>query len=295
MTVYNGMPYLPHAVESILGQTLDRFHFVIVNDGSTDGTAAWLDECAARHSGSPTLEIVHLEKNGGRTAALNRGLALIRSELTAVVDADDLSAPHRLERQLVFLRDHPDIVLVGSDVLYIDGTGNGIGEERFPAEHEPLRDDLPLVNQFAHAACTFRTAAARDAGGYPKELPYAQDMGLWVAMMRQGGKAASIPEPLASIRVHPGQSTKNIALLMVRAKDNHTLAKAMAEIPGLPASSRQAAGLRAAGASWRLGNRRTAVGEAWQAVCEAPFLLPFNPLLWRRVWRILKKILRPAA
>ena len=293
MTVYNGMPYLKEAVRSVLEQTLRDFTFLILNNGSTDGSGEYLAEVEKKQADSlPRLQVRHLPENIGRTAVLNKGLELVETEVTAIIDADDLAMPRRIETLAAFFRDHPDVDLVGSDVTYIDRAGNSIGQERFPAGHRELCDRLPLYNQFAHAACAFRTDAARAAGGYPPAYPYAQDLGLWVAMLQRGGKAASIQTSLAGIRVHPGQATRDLALLMVRTEDNHRLAEAMLGIPDLSPAARQAARFRSAQALLRLGRKKQALAQAWQGVREAPLLLPWNPVLWQRLIMECKRRLR---
>ena len=296
MTVYNGMPYLKEAVRSVLEQTLRDFTFLVLNNGSTDGSGEYLAEVEKQRADSlPRLRVRRLPENIGRTAVLNKGLELVETEITAIIDADDLAMPRRIETLAAFFRDHPDIDLVGSDVTYIDRSGNSIGEEHFPASHRDLCNRLPLYNQFAHAACAFRTDAARAAGGYPAAYPYAQDLGLWVAMLQRGNKAASIQTPLAGIRVHPGQATRDLALLMVRTEDNHRLAEAMLGIPDLSPAARQAARFRSAQALMRLGRKKRALAQAWQGVREAPLLLPWNPVLWQRLVMECKRRLRGRA
>lgn len=293
MTVYNGMPYLREAVRSVFEQSMKDFTFLVLNNGSTDGSGEFLAELESRRSDSlPRLRIRHLPENIGRTAVLNKGLEQVETEITAIIDADDLAMPRRIETLAAFFRDHPDVDLVGSDVIYIDRSGNQIGEERFPASHRELCDRLPLYNQFAHAACAFRTRAARAAGGYPAAYPYAQDLGLWVAMLQGGGKAASIQTPLAGIRVHPGQATRDLALLMVRTEDNHRLSEAMLGIPDLSPAARQAARFRSAHALMRLERRKQALIQLWRGVKEAPLLLPVNPILWSRLVMECKRRLR---
>lgn len=282
ITVHNGMPYLKDAVESLLRQTDRDFTLLIVNCGSEDGTRPWLEALACRHGDAlPRLCLEHPPENIGRFAALAFGLQRADTELIAVLDADDLAAPERLERQRGFLRERPDIDLVGSDVAYIDANGNRIGGERFPQEHEALRDRLPLGIPFIHSACMFRAAPAKAAGGYERRHPGARESGLWVAMMAGGSRTASIGEPLAFIRRHAGQATRGLAQLRVRLRNSHRLAQAILDIPGLPKAARQAARLRSAAALWRLGYRRMGLAQAWQGVKEAPLLLAVNPLLWR--------------
>ncbi len=288
LTVWNGMPYLIEAVESILRQTERDFVFLILNNGSEDGTAVYLSSLA-----DPRLRVEHLPENIGRTNVLNKGLALVETPYTAVLDADDVAEPQRLARQLAFLDEHPDVALVGSDVRYIDRAGAFIGEDRFPPGHAALRDALPLHNQFAHAACTYRTQAARAAGGYPAKFPYAQDFALWLFMLRDGHKVANIPEFLARIRVHPGQATRDLNLVLTRRADNYRLTELMLCVPDLAPVSRQAALFRGAGALWGLSRRWEALGVLWRGVMAAPLQLFANPILWRRVTLQVKRRLFP--
>lgn len=284
MTVYNGMPYLGESVRSVLSQDLRDFTFLVLNNGSTDGTRDFLDATKERHADSlPHFTVIHLPENTGRTAVLNTGLSLVQTELTAILDADDLALSGRLSAQAAFFRDNAEVDLLGSDIIYIDGTGNIGGRESFPPDHGSLLNRLPLYNQFAHSACAFRTRAALEAGGYPAAFPYAQDFALWIAMLAGGSRAASLPRVLTGVRRHPGQATRDLSLLMVRRTDNHRLAQAMLGIPGLSPAARQAARLRSAGALYSLGKKKEALRQAWEALREKPFGFFANPLLWQRL------------
>src|SRR3972149_8043921 len=110
MTVYNGMPYLPPAVDSVFAQTLRDWRLVIVNDGSTDGTADYLSAL-----GDPRVPVLHQE-NQGTAAAANHGLAHCDTEFVARMDSDDVSLAARLEKQRDFLQAHPEVGLVGTQV-----------------------------------------------------------------------------------------------------------------------------------------------------------------------------------
>ena len=286
MTAYNAMPYIREAVGSALAQTQQDFTLLILNNGSQDGTGAYLRELEAAHKGTdklPRLVIEHLDSNIGRTPVLNRALARVETDITAILDADDIAMPQRIARTVAFFDRNPDIDILGSDIAYIDGTGNIVGEEKYPAEHEELCRRLPLVNQFAHSACAYRTAKAMAVGGYSTDFPYAQDLALWIALFRAGSRAANMQETLARIRTHPGQATRDINLIRLRAQDNYRLSQAMLGIPGLGRESRQAARLRSAGALFKLGDWRRAWPEIWRGISEAPLLLPANKLLWSRL------------
>ena len=101
-SVYNGEEYLEECVDSILNQTFQNFEYIILNNGSTDGTARILQRYT-----DPRLRIIHQE-NLGISKSLNKGINLSNSDLIARLDADDFSSPQRLEKQVTFMEKHPD-------------------------------------------------------------------------------------------------------------------------------------------------------------------------------------------
>ena len=104
MPVYNGEKYLAEAIESILTQTFADFEFVIVDDGSQDGSAAIIRDYAKRDE---RIRVIRHERNQGVTTARNSGIAASRGEFIAAMDHDDISLPQRLEKQVDFLQSHP--------------------------------------------------------------------------------------------------------------------------------------------------------------------------------------------
>lgn len=283
MTVHNGMPYLRESVRSILQQDAPGLRFCVIDNCSSDGSREFLDETLARHAGrEPFMTVEHRPENVGRTAALNRALDAVTTELAAVMDADDVAHPSRIRLQTAVFMERPEVDLCASGISYIDGNGTILGVEACPPGHENLLEALVVKNPFARSAMAFRVAAARAAGGFDERFPYSQDLALWIAMLARGGRAHGIPEPLASIRVHPGQRSGQIALLKVRARDAYRLAGAMLGIAELKPAARQAAMVRRARALRSLNHPRKAVEELWRAFREAPLQFPFNPLVWRR-------------
>jgi len=114
MSVYNGAEHLETTLASILSQEGCEFEFIVVDDGSTDGTSRILDEWAARDS---RLRIIH-QQNTGLTRALIRGCAEARGEFIARQDAGDVSLPGRLAAQCACLRTHTDTVMVSSGACF---------------------------------------------------------------------------------------------------------------------------------------------------------------------------------
>ena len=117
MTLYNGGQYLRHAVQSILDQTYNDFEFLIINDGSTDNSLETIESF-----GDKRIKIHHNENNLGQTKSLNIGLKLASGEYIARIDADDVALSHWLEKQGVFIDNHPDCSVASAHVVAIDET-----------------------------------------------------------------------------------------------------------------------------------------------------------------------------
>lgn len=119
MPVYNGMPLIKASVESILNQSFTDWECVIVDDGSTDGTSAYLDTLK-----DPRFVVHHFEKNQGRPAARQKALELTKGEYITMLDAEDLMAPDRLKVQIEYLDNNPDVALVSSKMCSFGTSSN---------------------------------------------------------------------------------------------------------------------------------------------------------------------------
>jgi glycosyltransferase involved in cell wall biosynthesis len=200
MSVYNGAAHVRTAVESIIAQTYGDFEFVIVNDGSTDGTAAILAEYAAR---DPRVRVID-QANQGLTRALITGCAQARGEFIARQDADDWSAPTRLEKLVAVLDATPAAVMSSSWAHYVDDSGEIVETIERPVD--PAQTTHALLHERhgppAHGSVLFRREAYEQAGGYRPAFYYAQDSDLW---LRLGllGQIAYVPEVLYHARLSP--------------------------------------------------------------------------------------------
>jgi glycosyltransferase involved in cell wall biosynthesis len=198
MAVRNGMPWVGDAVASILGQTLADLELIVVDDGSTDGTAVALG--AVR---DPRLRIVG-QDHAGLTRSLNRALAVARAPLVARLDADDTARPDRLARQAALLAAHPDVGLVGTGALEIDAAGRPVRTVVPPRDDASIRRVLIRANPFVHSSVMFRRAVVERAGGYDERLPVAQDYDLWLRLATLT-RFANLPEPLVVRRLLAGR------------------------------------------------------------------------------------------
>jgi glycosyltransferase involved in cell wall biosynthesis len=116
MPTYNPGHYVSEAIESILAQTFTDFEFLISDAGSTDGS---LDVMRRYAESDPRIRLT-IQPKAGIVRALNEMIAQARGDLIARMDGDDIALPGRFERQVAYLNDHPECVLVGSRVLIID-------------------------------------------------------------------------------------------------------------------------------------------------------------------------------
>jgi GT2 family glycosyltransferase len=133
--------------------------------------------------------------NLGLTKSLNKGIAAAQGRYIARMDADDLSLPHRLERQRQFLEEHPDYALVGSSYYQIDERGHIRGLIRVLTADSDLRAGLRQQNWFGHGSVMMRREAFTQLNGYDEQFTYAQDYDLWLRLSEQF-KVANLEEPL---------------------------------------------------------------------------------------------------
>lgn len=174
MSVYNGEKYLRDAVESILNQTLGDFEFIIIDDGSVDGTKDILE---LFHDAR--LHVVHQE-NIGLTESLNKGIAMARGGYIARMDADDISHRARLEKESAFLDANKNVGLVGTFGIRIDESGREGHVLSFPTQDAALRIGLKEGCPFLHGSVMYRKECIEKAGKYRKKIGPAEDYDLWL-------------------------------------------------------------------------------------------------------------------
>ena len=206
MPVFNGARYLRVAIESILQQTFTDFEFLVIDDGSTDNSP----EIVSSYNDA-RIRLVRRGKNIGLIATLNEGLELARGDLVARMDADDISYPDRLEKQLAVMRENPRLVLLGSDVDIIDENGTLISYEPKPVGDKGLKLILSVICAIAHPTVIFRKEPVLKVGGYAEAFHYAEDYDLWTRLTQEG-EFCNLPFSLLKYRINPeGESLRNTA------------------------------------------------------------------------------------
>ncbi|MBI4021826.1 MAG: glycosyltransferase [Candidatus Andersenbacteria bacterium] len=197
MATHNGSRFIEEALASVLRQTYQNIELLVVDDASSDGTGE-----IVRQIGGPKLRLKRNEARLGLTRSLNRGLALARGEFIARLDDDDVWVGRdKLVKQVGFLKQHPDVGLVGTQNMVVDERGREMYRWRVQNKDEAIRRDLLQRNQFVHSGVLVRREAMRQAGGYDERRRYAQDYELW---LRIGTKwqLANLPDMWVKQRVN---------------------------------------------------------------------------------------------
>lgn len=204
MTVYNGSPFLRTAIDSILDQTYRNFSFLIVDDASTDDSReivlTYTDE---------RIELLCLEKNVGQTAALNAGLLHASSPWIARMDADDFSAPNRLEEQMKALEADPSISCLGTYAWFFhDNADNVQGEVITPLNHADI-SSVVVGSPIVHGSMMVSREAMLDVGLYNDRYRIIADIELYDRLLPRY-LAANISQRLLGVRQHVGQASNSI-------------------------------------------------------------------------------------
>jgi glycosyltransferase involved in cell wall biosynthesis len=201
LPVRDGERFVREAVESVLAQTHADLELIVVDDGSSDGTEAVLGGFRDER-----LRVLH-QAPAGLVAALRRGVAEARAPLVARMDADDVSEPMRLERQVELLERRPRVGMVATWTAVIDEEGRELRREVLPPAHEDLARRLLLRNPFQHGSVVVRRDALEAAGGYRDDYGANEDYDLWRRLARSW-ELACVPEVLYRYRVHAGAVTQ---------------------------------------------------------------------------------------
>lgn len=195
MSVFNGERYLALAMESILNQTYGDYEFIIVNDGSSDKT-----EQIIKQYDDQRIHYIY-QDNAGLPVALNKGIAAASGEYIVRMDADDISLPDRLEYQVKFMQDHPEIDLMGGQVYLIDENGHPAGVKLKPTDSNIVSSALEFACTINHPTYIVKKALYDELGGYREQFIYAQDYDFLLRAKDMGATLANTENFLMNYRV----------------------------------------------------------------------------------------------
>ncbi len=200
--------YLRLAIESILNQTYQNFEFIIIDDCSTDNSLSIIESYSDKR-----IRIIKNEKNLGITKSLNIGLKAAKGEFVARMDADDISFETRFEKQVEFLKNHPDHIVCGTGVELI-GDWQTKHSNKYICRHIPPKDEFKIYLLFGnypnivHPTAMFnRTLLLKHNITYNESYPLAQDYRMWVSCS-EVGECTNLKDTLLNYRVH-GKAVSN--------------------------------------------------------------------------------------
>lgn len=201
MPAYNEELYIGEAIDSVLNQTYSNFELFVVNDGSTDRTAE-----IVRNYRDPRVRLINNPENIGLPRSRNVALDQVQTEFVALLDADDISLPHRLKRQVEIFEKSPDLALLGGNAYVIDKYGEKLGEPiRKWSGRDTVRTRLFFYNAFINSTAMFRTQVYREMGGY-QNYAIAEDFEFFARIARCY-PVDNLNEFLIKYRVHGNNMT----------------------------------------------------------------------------------------
>lgn len=265
---YNAAWCVGRAIDSVLAQSFRDFELIVVDDGSTDGTATLLAAYGA------ALRVV-TQANGGMSSARNAGIRAATGRYIAFLDADDRWLPDKLARQVALLEARPELAFCAAVASFEDPEGRCVGEWRGASGAT-----AGISEVFAHhgavaggaSAVLARQALVMELGGFDETLAGAEDTDLWIRLAGRGGFAC-LAEPLVVVLRRPGSVSSNRETMrrgaLAMTRKNRRL---------LPAGQRHAfwrktyAGLLCDYAKWayRDGRQGAAIRDLAMALCLSP-------------------------
>lgn len=220
VSVYNAERYVQESLDSVFAQSYEDFELILIHDASTDNTLELLKPYAERDN----VTLLENKYNEGYGYSRNRGFVVAQGEYIAIHDADDVSLPHRFQKEVDFLDKRKDITVVGGHAIRISDTGQLIGSMVYPPES--TRDAFRVIRQFKlnpiiDPSCMFRRQPILDIGAYrmEPELRTVHDFDLWCRLLLEGHHLYNFQEPLIKYRINPAGVTRIRKQEQVEATD----------------------------------------------------------------------------
>jgi glycosyltransferase involved in cell wall biosynthesis len=193
MPVYNAEKYVREALESILKQTYDNIEILIIDDGSIDNSVSIITSYV-----DPRILLVRNNTNMKLVPTLNKGISLANGIYIARMDADDIAAPTRIEKQVHFMQAHPDVAvcgtgakMIGSRMVFVPLT-----------KPESIKYKLYVRNCIVHPTVMIRISVLRDNNlSYDEMYIHTEDYDLWTRLS-ENHKIANIRSPLLFYRLN---------------------------------------------------------------------------------------------
>lgn len=196
--VYNGEAFLTATLEAILKTDYSSYEVVLVDDGSTDASKKICDDFSRKYD---FIHSFSWGTNKGLAETLNFAIAQAKGDYIARINQDDLIAPGRLSKQVLFLESHPDHSAVGSAIRLFDNENLTVGTVRFPETDEKIKKNWLMFSPFSDPAVMYRKTTFLKTSRYQKQFWPVDDVHMWYELGAQG-KLANLSQILTYVRWH---------------------------------------------------------------------------------------------
>jgi len=193
MAAYNAEKHISASIESIINQTFNNFELLVINDGSTDNTQSIVKEYCKKDS---RIILLNNDKNLFVIKSRNKGIEKAKGKYIAILDSDDLALPNRLEYQVKYLENNPDIFLIGSSAYIIDENDKVENSFIAPTGYEKLKNNINKNNLIYHSTVMFRNENVF----YREKMIYCEDYDLILRLFSEGKKIDNLSDILISYR-----------------------------------------------------------------------------------------------
>ncbi|MGH7616128.1 MAG: glycosyltransferase family 2 protein [Gemmatimonadaceae bacterium] len=293
LPTFDRLAYLREAVASVLAQTVVDWELIVVDDGSSDESVAWLGSL-----GEPRLTVVRQPHTGHKAQLRNRGLARARADWIAFIDSDDRWTPQKLERQLAYHVAQPAVRWSYTGRTFIDGAGDPMPMDRFKA-WEPragriLRDVVESRANIALPSVMVERALLTEVGGFNEAFRSAEDYELWLRLAERC-ECGVVDEPLLEVRKHRAVTAQRpdvsvgfaLMLMQLAGRSPDSELRSLAKTRGAYHAV-DAADMLGAQEKWT--DARSAVALALGMCPASPFAYrAAGRLAWRRVKAIVAR------
>lgn len=195
---FNEDPKIVRAsLESVRAQTFKNFECIVVDESTRPEMA---DACRVACAEDKRFIYIHPPERLGLSRSLNLAIVKARGQLIARFDSDDICMPERLELQIDFMMNHPEISAVGGAMDIISTEGSLIAHRSYPLMANEIASAMQLTNAIAHPTVMFRKEAIDRYGGYNPSYQYCEDLDLWLRWMNAGLLFANLPQVLVQYR-----------------------------------------------------------------------------------------------
>lgn len=200
MPVHNAGNFVAEAIESIVNQTYKNLELIIVDDGSSDQSTQTIKNCQKQYP--KTIHAVLLRKNIGESASANLAFKQTKGDFIARMDADDISHPERIEKQVEFMLSHPEIIVLGTQADVINEKGEITGKKTFPSAHRKIYSEYAIFHPMLNPSCMVRRSLLPDKNKlYENKLEPNDDYYTFFKLLNHG-KFANLEECLVYYRIH---------------------------------------------------------------------------------------------